>query len=90
MPDRTPHEFAWDEDNEDHIVRHDVYPDEAEQVFANRPFIRRGKGSVRYALGRDDAGRYLFVVFVVRGDRVRVITARRMTKTERRDYERHR
>jgi uncharacterized DUF497 family protein len=82
--------FEWDEANEEHILRHDVYPEEAEQVFANdRPVIRRA-GDRYEVMGRDDAGRYLFVVCVMRRDRVRVITARPMTRKEQRFYDRHR
>ena len=38
--------------------------------------------------GRDDAGRYLFVVCEERGNQIRVITARVMTHAERRLYDR--
>lgn len=89
MRDWTRPEFDWDEANEEHILRHDVYPEEAEQVFFNRPFIRRSGG--RYeVMGRDDPGHYLFVVCVIRHDRIRVITARPMTRKEQRIYDRHR
>lgn len=81
-------EFEWDEGNEDHILRHNVYPEEAEQVFFNRPFIRR-TGDRYEAMGRDDSGHYLFVVCVVRHGRVRVITARPMSRKEQRIYDRH-
>jgi uncharacterized protein len=81
-------EFDWDEANEEHIERHDVYPDEVEHVFATRPVIRRGKG-VYYIYGRDDAGRYLFVVVIRRAGRVRVVTARHMEPDERKFYDRH-
>jgi len=42
MPNwRTP-EFDWDDGNTEHIIgRHDVYPDEAEQVFYNGPHVRQ-------------------------------------------------
>lgn len=89
MPNWSRPEFDWDEANEDHILRHAVYPEEVEQVFANGAFIRRGK-RVYYAYGQDDAGRYLFIVCQVRGERLRVATARTMSTAERRDYERHR
>jgi uncharacterized DUF497 family protein len=34
-----------------------------------------------------DAGRPLFVVFTLRGERVRIISARDMTRRERKEYE---
>jgi uncharacterized DUF497 family protein len=40
-----------------------------------------------YALGQSDAGRLLFVVYTLREDRARVISAREMTRRERKEYE---
>ncbi|MGI8689889.1 MAG: BrnT family toxin [Thermomicrobiales bacterium] len=88
MPDWSQPEFEWDDGNEGHlIVRHDVYPAEAEQVFYNGAHIRR-TGNAYYAYGRDDTGRYLFL-FVLRGRAVRVFSARTMTREERKFYERN-
>lgn len=40
MPNWTAPEFDWDDGNIDHLIdRHDVYPEEAEQVFGNNPYI---------------------------------------------------
>lgn len=39
-------------------------------------------------LGMDALGRLLVVVYTWRGDEVRLISARRATRTERREYER--
>ncbi len=41
-----------------------------------------------YALGQTSVGRKLFVVFTIRGERIRVISARTMSRRERRIYER--
>lgn len=90
MPNWRNPEFDWDEGNEEHILRHEVDPEEAEQVFFNDPHVRR-YGKLYHAYGRDDGGRYLFVVCAVRrNDRVRVVTARTMNAAERRIYDRHR
>ena len=40
-----------------------------------------------YALGHTDGGRSLFVVFTIRGDLIRVISARDMNRRERRLYD---
>jgi uncharacterized protein len=40
------------------------------------------------ALGQTDSGRRLFVVFTIRGRHIRVISARDMSRRERREYER--
>ena len=36
--------FLWDEHNIDHLERHGIVPDEAEEVFFNRYFIAKNKG----------------------------------------------
>jgi uncharacterized protein len=90
MPDWSRPDFDWDDGNELHLIeRHDVYPEEAEQVFFNGAHVRRA-GDVYVAYGRDDAGHYLFLVFVIRGTAIRVFSARTMTRDERRFYERYR
>jgi hypothetical protein len=39
-----------------------------------------------FTLGRTDSGRHLAIVFTTRGPRVRVISARPMSRAERRVY----
>jgi uncharacterized protein len=90
MPDWSRVELAWDERNEELVIeRHGVYPEEVEQVFFNRPHVRR-EGDRYTAYGRDDDGDFLFVVFDYRNGIVRVVTARPMDPDERRLYDRHR
>lgn len=86
--------FEWDAANaEKSWVRHQVSQAEAEQVFLNRPVLmagdlRHSEPEARFfALGVTDAGRHLSVVFTLRGSRVRVISARPMSRRERRRYE---
>jgi uncharacterized DUF497 family protein len=89
-------EFEWDAGNADkNWLRHRVSQAECEQVFFGHPFVREddfhAEGEVRfYALGQSEAGRVLFVVYTLRGERVRVISARDMTPRERKEYERAR
>lgn len=90
MPPWSRPSFEWDEVNVEHILeRHGVEPEEAEQVFFNVPRVRR-EGGVYEALGRDDAGHHLVVIFVVRASLIRVISARPMSTRERRRYDRAR
>lgn len=71
-----------------------VYPDEVEEVFANRPVIRRlEKGDVSgenlyRALGQTSSGRYLAVFFVYKPatQSVLIISSRDMTYKEQRSY----
>ena len=67
------------------LARHSVTPDEVEEVFFNSPLKVRKASSGKYLLyGTSDSGRYLFVIFAWDESKVRVITARDMTKAERR------
>jgi len=70
-------EFEWDDNNIEHIARHGVFPDEVEDVpFDDNPWIRKGRKGTRYMLGYTVAGRYLFVVYVLKGKGIaRVITS---------------
>lgn len=88
--------FEWDKHNSEKIkTKHGVTPFECEQVFFNLPLIAGGdeKHSETenrfYMLGQTDFGRLLFLVFTVRNDKLRVISARDMNKKERRLYQTH-
>jgi hypothetical protein len=65
---------------------------EAEQVLLNRPVVfaadlKHSQAEPRFfTLGRTDSGRHLAIVFTARGNRVRVIAARPMSRAERRAY----
>lgn len=86
--------FQWDAGNADkNWIRHRVSQVECEQVFFNRPFAvhqdrqHSDEEDRFFALGQTDAGRRLFVVFTLRDQLIRVISARDMTARERRGYE---
>lgn len=71
--------LLWDEHNIAHIARHQVEPEEVEQVIRNKPFDlprdnRRGEERTPH-LGETDAGRILFVVTTPRPNGTRVVTA---------------
>lgn len=81
--------FEWDAGNIDkNWVKHGVSNAECEEVFFNTPLLIRPDSShsqveVRNAaFGRTDAERPLFVVFLVRNNYIRVISARDMTDRE--------
>jgi uncharacterized protein len=70
--------FEWNSANRDHIARHKVSPEEAEQVIRNKPLdidaeTMAGEDRVT-SIGRTNAGRFL-VVTTLRGARIRVVTA---------------
>jgi uncharacterized protein len=89
--------FEWDVGNsEKNWRKHRVSREEAEQVFSNRPLLMtlatdddaERVGEFRdLALGRTDADRWLFIAFTIRGELIRVISVRDMTRSERKCYE---
>jgi uncharacterized DUF497 family protein len=88
--------FEWDKYNSEKVkARHGVTSAECEQVFFNLPVIagedeKHSETENRfYVLGQTDSGRLLFLVFTVRKDKLRVISARDMNKKERRVYQTH-
>lgn len=85
--------FEWDAGNIDkNWLRHRVTAPECEEPFFNKPlFIKRDtKHSHREtrfaALGQTHQGRKLFVSFIVRGNKIRIISARDQSKKERSQY----
>lgn len=85
--------FDWDEGNfEKNWLKHQVTPIECEEIFFNHPLIiaddekHSGNEKRYFALGRTDQDRHLFVVFTIRRDRIRIISARNMNKKERKIY----
>ena len=88
--------FEWDERNTGkNRQRHRVTPSECEEMFFNRPLVvaddikHSEKENRFYALGHADSGRTLFVVFTVRQNLIRVVSARDMSQKERKVYESH-
>lgn len=85
--------FDWSGGNSDkNWDRHQVTPLEAEQVFFNTPLLtgddpaHSDKENRFFALGQTDEGRELFVAFTMRARRLRVVSARDMSRKERRMY----
>ncbi len=82
--------FDWDENNRDkNWIAHQVSVGECEEVFFNLPLLllpdsAHSQAETRYyVLGQTDAGRQLFISFTLRDDKIRVISARDMSKKER-------
>ena len=88
--------FDWDQGNSGkNLEKHDVTDSEAEQVFFNQPLVdvpdeMHSSGEDRiHVLGRSDAGRRLFLVCTIRGELIRVISARPKSRKEREVYDSH-
>ena len=86
--------FDWDEGNRDkNWEKHQVTNGECEEVFFNLPLLlhpdlaHSQEESRYYVLGQTNRGRRLFIAFAIRNDKIRVISAREMSKKEREQYE---
>lgn len=83
-------ELLWDDYRIDHIARHNVEPYEVWEVCEDPLHLAHQEGRNRYRLyGQTADGRYLFVVLErIEGSVFRPITARDMTKGEKRNFRR--
>ncbi len=86
--------FDWDEGNtHKNWIKHQVTSSECEQIYFNHPLvvqedIKHSKSEIRYySLGQTNLGRLLFIAFTIRKSLIRVISARDMTRNERRKYQ---
>jgi len=85
--------FDWDKGNTHKSwVKHGVSIQESEEIFFNQPvFIaedeKHSQKERRYfALGITNNERHLFVAYVIRKSLIRIISARDMSKKERREF----
>ncbi|MBF8276776.1 MAG: hypothetical protein HW390_1849 [Candidatus Brocadiaceae bacterium] len=85
--------FEWDKGNiTKNWERHGVAHTECEEVFFNNPLIVKNDVThsitevCYYVLGKSNSHRRLFLVFTVRNTKIRVISARDMSKEERKIY----
>ncbi len=85
--------FEWDQGNREKNWRqHNVTWWECEELFFNQPlYVREDEGHSTdeerfYALGKTHNNRLLFVVFTRRRSKIRIISARDMSKKERKVY----
>jgi len=82
--------LVWNDEIIEHIAKHDVIPEEVEEVCFGRPLILKSKQSTKglnpiyYALGQTESERYLTVMFIYfKKGQAMVITARDMNQAER-------
>ncbi|MBU6430744.1 MAG: BrnT family toxin [Cyanobacteria bacterium REEB65] len=71
-------EFEWDDANVDHIAEHDLSPEEAEATFFGFRVTLKAQtidGEKRLRFIGSVGDRILFVVYTIRGESVRVVTA---------------
>lgn len=87
--------FDWDEYNKDkNRLKHKVTQIECEEVFINDPIYfkdeKHSQIEERYlAYGETTNNRILTIVFTLRNDKIRVISARDQSKKERLIYKKY-
>ena len=87
-------EFEWDENKaESNFLKHDITFEEAVTVFAD-PYLLFTEDSKHsqheereWAIGEAENGSLIVIIFTMRDDKIRIISARKATKTERKRYE---
>jgi hypothetical protein len=87
--------FEWDDGNlQKNWHAHNVLNIEAEEIFFNQPLflsedVEHSTPAERrlQALGRTNNSRYLFVAFTIRRRLIRIISARDMSRKERKVYD---
>jgi uncharacterized protein len=86
--------FEWDKGNIDKSYKkHGISPNEAEEIFLDEDIliledIEHSEQEKRFeAVGKSTKDRMLFVVYTIRHDKIRIISARLANKKERRQYE---
>jgi uncharacterized protein len=86
--------FDWDRGNSEKIwLKHHILRAECEEIFTNQPLLilpdtRHSELEERFvAFGKTNEGKPLTVAFTMRGSKVRPISARKMSRKERKDYE---
>jgi uncharacterized DUF497 family protein len=86
--------FEWDEEKaRSNLAKHGVSFAEATEVFGDELSATvadpdRSQGEQRFLIfGQRLGGRHLVVAFAERGGRLRLISARAMTRRERKAYE---
>lgn len=84
--------FEWDDGNRAKCQKHGISIAEIEEVLLGEPLfapdMKHSADEQRFlAIGRTQAGRAAYVVFVLRGDAIRPLSARYMRAKEARKYE---
>lgn len=86
--------FEWDKGNIDKSYqKHSITPNQSEEIFLDKELkivrdVRHSQKEARYiALGKTFEKKTLFIVFVIRKNKIRIISARKANEKERRKYE---
>lgn len=83
-------EFDWDAANTQHIARHGVTPEEAEEAVLIEPLdagVQQHESEERMlCFGRTKSGRLLTILYTERRGKTRIVTAYEMSKDQQQLY----
>lgn len=85
--------FEWDSGNKQHIAKHNVKSEEAEEVFyddncVNFKDLKHSGIEERYIIiGSTKKKKILYQVFTIRRDKIRIISSRNLNRKEVSLYE---
>ena len=85
--------FEWDDGNKTKsFLKHNILQAEAEQAFFKRHFLKKDEAHSGFEdrfhiMGATNNGKILFISFTIRGNKIRIISARSADKYERKFYE---
>ena len=87
-------QFEWDDNKaESNFLKHEISFEEAVTVFAD-PYLLFTEDSSHsdreereWAIGEAENGSVLVIIFTMREQKIRIISARKATKKERKRYE---
>jgi uncharacterized protein len=90
-----PAVFDWDDHNINHVARHNLDPEDAEDAVLDPRRVRTDAYNVPFEkrqaiIGMTERGEIIKVVYTKRGDKFRVVTATPATASERKRYSRGR
>ncbi len=84
--------FEWDKGNLEHIRKHKVGYRESEESFLNKPLVinkdeTHSQAEERFRVyGKTNKDRSLFLIFTIRNNKIRVITARDQNNKESKEF----
>ena len=91
---KEPIRFLWDKGNkEKNFKKHQVTDSESEEIFFDenkkifKDKLHSGREERFIVLGKTNKNRLLFVVFTIRNEKIRIISARDINRKEKKLYE---
>ncbi|MBI3290070.1 BrnT family toxin [Candidatus Microgenomates bacterium] len=85
--------FEWDKANIEHIKKHDINYRECEEAILSEPLITNNDEThsqieERFrAYGKTNNKRLILIIFTIRNNKIRVVSARDQSRKERKEFQ---